>query len=92
MYCVGEMEKVLKAIKPIEKSGYRTDRQKCCFTCGNNATKLVSFTLDACTKIERYCDDCINSDKHMTDASELVTNFDDYFIRRVDEPYWPGSG
>ena len=86
----GEMEKVLKAIKPIEKSDYRP--QKCCFTCGNNATKLVSFTLDGCTKIERYCDDCINSNKHLTDESELVTNFDDYFIRRVDEPYWPVSG
>ena len=27
----------------------------------------------------------------MTDESELVTNFDDYFIRRVDEPYWSAS-
>ena len=33
----GEMEKVLKAIKPIGKSDYRA--QKSCFTCGNNATK-----------------------------------------------------
>ena len=55
----GEMEKVLKAIKPIEKSDYRP--QKCCFTCGNNATKLVSFTLDGCTKIENLSIYLINS-------------------------------
>ena len=50
------MEKVLKAIKPIEKSDYRPQ-----ITCGNNATKLVSFTLDGCTKIENLSIYLINS-------------------------------
>ena len=83
------MEKILKAIKPIGQSDYRP--QESCFTCGNNATRLVSFTLDGCTKIERYCDDYINSNKHMTYENELVTNFDDYFIRPVIAPYWSGT-
>lgn len=93
------MEKVLKGIKPISESDFDSKfntnpnpRQKFCYAtgCTNIATKLVSFTLDGCTKVERYCDDCINSNKHMINENEneFLSNFDDYFIRQVDEPYW----
>ena len=43
------MEKILKAIKPIGQSDYRP--QESCFTYGNNATRLVSFTLDGSQKL-----------------------------------------
>jgi hypothetical protein len=38
---------------------YRNQQHKrMCILCLNQATQILSFQMDGCTKVERYCDSC----------------------------------
>jgi hypothetical protein len=40
------------------------ERKRMCILCLNQATQIMHYQMDGCTKIERYCDTC---------ASKLLT-------------------
>ena len=51
-----------------------------CTTCPNLASQIAMFDCDGATRLERYCQACIDANKHLKD-NELMDNFDDLFIR-----------
>lgn len=59
-------------------------RSRKCITCPNIATQLLCCDVDGATFTERYCDNCIKENKH-TKENEVMTNFDNLFIRKEPE-------
>ncbi|HEY7109419.1 MAG TPA: hypothetical protein VH415_08330 [Nitrososphaeraceae archaeon] len=59
----------LRPIKPEEKvrPGTRdsTPGKKYCSSCQNEASQFAMFSSVGVTVIERYCDTCINQNKHI---------------------------
>jgi len=51
-----------------------------CTTCPNLASQIAMFDCDGATRLERYCQACIDASKHLAD-NELMANFDNLFIR-----------
>ena len=93
--------KVLKLIRPISGNDFTINdrydhgRSRRCIGCSNKeATQVAEFVYDMgegnrakVTKLEKYCDDCINTNKHL-EVSDFIKNFDNYFVKRTEEN-WP---
>jgi hypothetical protein len=84
------MKKELIGVKPLAvvDSVSNIPTKWRCITCGGQATKIALFQVEGATTIQRYCDTCITSNKHL-ETSELITNYDNYFSERKQEGYWP---
>ena len=50
-------------------------------TCPNLATQIALYDYDGATRMERYCQECIDVNKHLR-TSEIMANFDNLFIRK----------
>jgi hypothetical protein len=50
------LEKILKSIEPFTSDPKKNT--KFCITCGEPATKLVTYNTEGAVILERYCDKC----------------------------------
>ena len=50
------LEKKLKSIEPFTSNAEKNSRF--CIGCGEPATKLVKYSTEGATIVEKYCDKC----------------------------------
>ena len=50
------LERRLKSIKPF--TGSREKNSRFCISCGELATKIVSYSIEGAVIIEKHCDAC----------------------------------
>lgn len=75
------MEKVFIAFSPLDSEDSRRCKSKLyCTTCGNVATQIATFQVENAKQLERYCQPCIDANKHLKD-NDLMDNFDNLFIK-----------
>ena len=65
-----------KKAKAIE-TAYRF---RFCTTCANLASQIAIYDCDEATRLERYCQACIDANRNLND-NELMDNFDNLFIK-----------
>jgi len=51
-----------------------------CTTCANLASQIAMYDCDGATRLERYCQACIDANKHLKE-NDLMDNFDNLFIK-----------
>ena len=55
-------------------------RNRFCTTCGKLAEQIAMYDCQGATRLERYCQSCIDANRHLKD-NELMDNFDNLFIK-----------
>jgi hypothetical protein len=51
-----------------------------CTTCANLASQIAMYDCDGATRLERYCQACIDANKHLKE-NDLMDNFGNLFIK-----------
>ncbi len=67
-----------------ELFSYKKAKDRFCTTCPNLATQIAIYDYNGATRMERYCQVCIDVKKHLR-ISEIMANFDNLFIRKEPE-------
>ncbi len=73
-------ERIRAGLFSLRKARAIQTANRFCTTCGNLASQIALFDCDGATRLERYCQACIDANKHLA-PSELMANFDNLFIR-----------
>lgn len=76
----GERERKRAELHSYKKARALETANKFCTTCGNLASQIAMYACDGATRMERYCQVCIDANKHLKE-NELMDNFDNLFIR-----------
>lgn len=76
----GSVERIRAELFSYRKAKAIETRNRFCSTCANLASQIAMFDYDGATRLERYCDDCIKSEKHLK-PNELMANFHNLFVR-----------
>ncbi len=50
------LDKILKSIEPF--TARRNQNSRFCISCGELATKIVSYSIEGAVIIEKHCDAC----------------------------------
>jgi ribosomal protein S27AE len=76
----GERERKRAELHSYQKAKAIETKNRFCTTCGNLASQMALYRYDGATRMERYCQSCIDSNKHLKE-NELMDNFDNLFIK-----------
>ena len=80
----GNVERVRAELFSYKKAKALETRNRFCTTCPNLATQIAIYDYDGATRMERYCQECVDVKKHLR-TSEIMANFDNLFIRKEPE-------
>ena len=76
----GERERKRAALYSYQKARAIETKNRFCTTCGNLASQMALYRYDGATRMERYCQPCIDANKHLKE-NDLMESFDNLFIK-----------
>ena len=71
----------LHSVRWILRDPRRCNSKLYCTTCGNVATQIATFQIENAPQLERYCQSCIDANKHLLTDNEQMANYDDLVIK-----------
>jgi len=69
----GGVERIRAELYSYRKAKALETANRFCTTCPNLASQIAMFDSDGATRLERYCQACIDANKHLAD-NELMAN------------------
>lgn len=76
----GSFERKREYLHSYKKAKAIETANRFCTTCANLASQIAMYDCDGATRLERYCQACIDANKHLKE-NDLMDNFDDLFIK-----------
>jgi hypothetical protein len=76
----GERERKRAELHSYQKARAIETKNRFCTTCPNLASQMALYDYDGATRQERYCQKCIDANRHLKD-NDLMDNFDNLFIK-----------
>jgi len=77
-------ERIRAELFSYKKAKALETRNRFCTTCPNLATQIAMHDYGEATRMERYCQKCIDVKRHLI-TCEIMANFDNLFIRKEAE-------
>jgi hypothetical protein len=76
----GSFERKRAELQSYKKAKAIETANRFCTTCANLASQIAMYDCDGATRLERYCQTCIDANKHLKE-NDLMDNFDNLFIK-----------
>ena len=77
----GERERKRAELHSYQKEKAVQEANKYCTTCGSLATLMALYQSEGATIRERYCQACIDANKHLLTDNEETSRYDNLFIK-----------
>jgi hypothetical protein len=75
-----ERERKRAELHSYQKARAIETKNRFCTTCGSLASQMALYDCGGATRQERYCQACIDANKHLKD-NDLMANFNNLFIK-----------
>ena len=76
-------------LESYQKARAIETKNRFCITCGNLASQMALYSCQGVTIHERYCQPCIDANKHLITDNELLANYDNLVIKaEPDSPIY----
>jgi hypothetical protein len=76
----GSFERKRAELQSYKKAKAIETANRFCTTCANLASQIAMYDCQGATRLERYCQACIDANKHLKE-NDLMDNFDNLFIK-----------
>ena len=76
----GSFERKREYLHSYKKAKAIETANRFCTTCANLASQIALYDCDGATRLERYCQTCIDANRHLKE-NDLMENFDNLFVK-----------